>query len=554
MGKRMAIKKRVRGFLSAQRCFLVTIVTLFFLLCSGASAFEIPTGNEDIDLRWDNTFKYNLGFRAKPQNDAFLNNPNTDDGDRNFKNGGIMMNRIDILSELDIQYKKSYGARISGAGWYDQRYHDALDNNSVATSNHRENGAPALGLSEYTKKYFAGPTAELLDTFVFGKFDLGPVPLNLKVGRHTIYWGESLTFSGALHGISYSQMPVDTIKAYGVPGSDLKELFRPLNNISAQASVTNNLSIAAQYFLEWEHYILPEAGSYFGFSDGSFYGGESLIVGPLRYIHSADSQPTGRRDWGVAARWSPTWLDGTVGAYYRRFSDRLPQVQMNPVAREYFLVYSDAIDLYGLSFSKQIFGVSVGSELSYRVNMPLSSDTVVSTTRPAEGDTFGARGNTWHGLINFVGLVTPPLCSLASWSMEVFWSRWDNVTQGENLFKGRVGYNALDAVTKDFVGIGVAFTPVWLQVFPGMDLSMPLTYGTGLNGTSAVMLGGNERAGQWSAGISLDVRNKYKFDLKYVDIFGVYQNTATGVVSTYNTPLALLSDRSMVTFTAKVTF
>jgi hypothetical protein len=44
----------------------------------------------------------------------------------------------------------------------------------------------------------------LLDAFAFGQFSVGDVPTYLKVGRHTIYWGESLLLGGATHGISYS--------------------------------------------------------------------------------------------------------------------------------------------------------------------------------------------------------------------------------------------------------------------------------------------------------------------------------------------------------------
>ena len=56
-----------------------------------AGAFEIDTGNPDLSLRWDNTIRYNLGYRAQSQDPAILGNPNFDDGDRNFsKNSAIL--------------------------------------------------------------------------------------------------------------------------------------------------------------------------------------------------------------------------------------------------------------------------------------------------------------------------------------------------------------------------------------------------------------------------------------------------------------------------------
>ena len=98
------------------------------------------------------------------------------------------------------------------------------------------------------------------------------------------------------------------------------------------------------------------------------------------------------------------------------------------------------------------------------------------------------------------------------------------------MFKGRDNYVAVgpagtpvtpeDKVTKDFYGLAVNFTPTKYQVFPGADLSMPISYSHGLSGNSAVLLGGNEGAGSYSVGVALDLQSKYRFDLKYVDFTG----------------------------------
>ena len=41
-------------------------------------------------------------------------------------------------------------------------------------------------------------------------------------------------------------------------------------------------------------------------------------------------------------------------------------------------------------------------------------------------------------------------------------------------------------------------------------------------------LGGNENAGNWSAGIAFDIYQKYRIDLKYNGYFGDYAPTTTG--------------------------
>jgi hypothetical protein len=68
-------------------------------------------------------------------------------------------------------------------------------------------------------------------------------------------------------------------------------------------------------------------------------------------------------------------------------------------------------------------------------------------------------------------------------------------------------------------------------------------------------LGGNKGAGSYSIGLGLDLKNKYRFDLKYVDYFGDYTtNPATGAVAVYNGSTTMLKDRGALYFTFKTTF
>lgn len=52
-------------------------------------ALEVPMNNEDINIRWDNTFRYNYAHRIEAQDQALLKNPNFDDGNRNFDKGQL---------------------------------------------------------------------------------------------------------------------------------------------------------------------------------------------------------------------------------------------------------------------------------------------------------------------------------------------------------------------------------------------------------------------------------------------------------------------------------
>ena len=92
--------------------------------------------------------------------------------------------------------------------------------------------------------------------------------------------------------------------------------------------MTDTLTLAAQYFFEWESFRYPEGGTYLGPVDFAFNGPDrQFLVGPASASPRAatPSEPKQHGDWGLAARWSPQWLDGTLGFYYRNFSDKLPQ-------------------------------------------------------------------------------------------------------------------------------------------------------------------------------------------------------------------------------------
>ena len=607
-----------------RRAIALAIGSIF--TAASAQAFEIQADNPDISMRWDNTVRYNLGERVQGQDSAILGNPNFDDGDRNFSKGSIVTNRVDLLSELDFIYKKSYGFRLSAAGWYDAAY-GSLDNRNTATANTLKNGLPVAGeLSDYTSRYSNGPSGELLDAFVFANFDAGDMPVNVKAGQHTVFWGDSLLLGGAVHSVSYGQYSLDLQKGFTTPGSEAKELFRPKGGITVQVQPADNLSIAGQWFYNWQAVRIPESGSYLTIQDGLNFGGNSLIVGANPFFGKVPGTPPLLRAWnienndpsrfssdigdfGLSARWSPAWLDGTLGFYARNTTDILPQILLtpgiasnvpaakcsaiggqplpgnaciiNPKATTladlskygkfgtYQTAYGDDIHIYGITAAKEIAGVSFAAELSYRQNMPLQSNPISILPAPLaaitpgsvavgsvpDHGTPGALGDTVHGLLNALDVLPKSwLYDTATLSSELTWMEWAKVTQNETVFKGNPAYTGIDKVSKDYAGLAINFTPTWFQVFPGVDLSAPLTWSQGIYGNAAVQLGGNKGAGNFSAGIAADIRQQYKFTLAYTGYYGNYSLTPAGAMNVANGTYAALSDRGWVSLTFKTTF
>ncbi len=213
-------KKRLKSFAVAFFVAFAMMLGLIFTV-PHAMAFQF-----DLGPGWrgslDNTLKYSAGFRVEDQDSALLASPENDDGDRNFDTG-LISNRVDILSELDISYKTSFGIRVSGAAWYDTVYNTDNDNDSPATSN-----AISVDHDEFVDdtEELHGRKAEILDGFVWVRGSIGKMLGTLRAGRHTLMWGESLFM--ASNGISYGQAPTDVIKAAGVPGSQVKEILMPV--------------------------------------------------------------------------------------------------------------------------------------------------------------------------------------------------------------------------------------------------------------------------------------------------------------------------------------
>ena len=255
-----------------------------------------------------------------------------------------------------------------------------------------------------------------------------------------------------------------------------------------------------------------------------------------------------------------------------------------------------------MSLAKQVGGGSIGAEVSYRHNTPLAAQTAgltpsalvgpLAALRPflfpsgaanttLNGNTFQARGDTWHMVLNGLGIISKtPVFDAATYAAEFTYSRLDKVTANPDMFFGE-GYGvcrsalsnpALPAAvraqyrdkwdgcaTKDHFGLAINFTPVWYQVFPGVDLFLPMSWSQTLKGNSPLVLGGNERNGNYSIGIGADYLQKYRFDLTYVDFFG---RTKSGIdpvsglnaVTSINGLSTLLKDRGHVVLTFKTTF
>ncbi len=519
------------------------------LWCGASVGVEIDSGNPDLTMRWDNTLRYNLGARMEGRDSRILASNSYDESDGKFGKRDIVTNRIDLLSEFDLSYQRRFGARVSATAWYDHAYHD----HSVTS--------PAGGVTSYynneynskVKRYLNGPSAEFLDAFVWTNFDLGPVPVNVKLGRHAIVWGEGLLIGA--HAISYSQAPVDGQKAVASPGIETKEVFLPLNQLSFKAQVTSDLTLAGQYFLEWKETRAPNGGAYLTGADTSPNVDRLSIAGGFAADKVAPVKPGNTGNWGLSARLNVAAIDATLGLYYRRFDDYNPEtgiqfrsfkqlVPGNPattVPATFRFVYPQDTKLVGLSFARALGPISFGSEISYRRNAALNT---VGSYASTNLDT-GARGNTLHVVANGVYLLPKtPLWDTGNVVVELAYSRLQKVTTNPQLYKGvgtaacvktgtsgataRPGDESDGCSSKDFYQMAVNFAPQYLGILPSWDLTVPISINYGIKGVAPSGSGGFEKLLVWSIGANMTYQAKHEFSLRYSDLSAPSKYDASG--------------------------
>lgn len=485
-----------------------------------AHAMQIATANPDLTIRWDNTLKYSNAWRVKKQSDELISQPNTDDGARNFSRG-LISNRLDLLSEVDVFYR-NYGLRVSGAGWYDDVYNSSNDHGSPATVNHfgRADRFP----SETRRLH--GRDVELLDLFVTGTWDIGDSTLTGRLGRHAILWGESL-FLGA-NGIAGAMAPVDVVKLTSVPSTPFREAIRPVNQLSGQYQLNDYVSLAAFYQFEWEENRLPGTGSYFATTEVLGEGSDFIIAGPLRFLRGDDLHAKDSGQGGVSVRFRLPDSEIDYGLYAIRFHSKSPQTVTRPrggppmggLLGGYDLVYHEDIELYGASASMIIADASVGFEVSTRRNTNLVSQT--DSAMPDATDSAIRKnapypvGNTAHAQISWLYSAGPNFLSREGTFLgEVAWNRVLSVTDNRA---------QLDpTTTRDAWGFRVGYTPRYRQVRPGLDIGIPVSIGynpKGESGAIASFNGGAHRGGNFSVGVEGTYMGDWNFALAYTGYFG----------------------------------
>ena len=119
-----------------------------------------------------------------------------------------------------------------------------------------------------------GSRFDMLDAYFWTNLEMGNMPLNFRIGRQVLNWGESTFIQNGINAIN----PVDVSKLR-LPGSELRDALLPVWMVSGSLAVSDNVTIEAFYQLKYKEIVIDPPGTYFSTNDFVGRGGQRVYLG-----------------------------------------------------------------------------------------------------------------------------------------------------------------------------------------------------------------------------------------------------------------------------------
>jgi len=384
------------------------------IMAAQAQGIEFYAGDVEANL----TTQLNLGssWRLEKQDQILLSDPNINNGNRNYQKDDVFSQAFEGRNDLQVTYE-NFGAIVSAKYWYDATLEndDALDDSTY---------------DDLAK--FSG--ARLMDAYVFAEFDILDMPVDVRIGKQVVSWGDSTFIPGGINSIN----PYD-LSAFSRPGAKLKDAVIPVSMAFANISLTDNLSAEAFYQLEFQETVLEGCGTYFSQNDNFGYGcdgvevldskailteafgDEATAVGTLAALGLSDktflnqdannviTRPDSDGQFGIALRFVSEALDTEFGLYAMNIHGRSPiargtyasideltvygtaladygdadlaeliTVDATSQSASYQMGYTEDVQIVGLSFATEIATMSVSGEVSHQKDIGLNVNDYLS--------------------------------------------------------------------------------------------------------------------------------------------------------------------------------
>ncbi|MGE8498182.1 MAG: DUF1302 domain-containing protein [Pseudomonas sp.] len=231
-----------------------------------AAEFSLLDGEVNGSL--DTTLSYGMLWRVQGQ-DSRNNDVNGNDGNRNFGTG-LAAQVYKVTSDFEATYR-NYGVFMRGSAFYDSSIMDRR-------SDYYSHNQPVQPSQSYPQdNHFtsdtrdaAGKRIEMLDAYVYGSWDVADMPVSARLGKQVFNWGEGIFYRGGINTTN----PVDSAR-FRLPGSELKEVLLPVEALSFNLGLNENLSLDAFYQWNWKETRMDPAGTFLSETDLFADGGNT---------------------------------------------------------------------------------------------------------------------------------------------------------------------------------------------------------------------------------------------------------------------------------------
>lgn len=368
-----------------------------------ASAFQFYMG--DLEASFDTTLSAGASWRVEKPSSYLIGQGNGGDGGSiNSDDGNLNYEKNDTYSKIvkgssDFLVRgDDWGIFARARYWYD---FELKDENRATDANGYQRE-----LSKDGRDNASG--AEFQDAYIYKDFYLGEMPLNVRVGKQVVSWGESTFIFNGINVIN----PVD-VGAIRAPGAEVKDALIPVNMVYGSLGLTENVTLEGFVQLEYEKSRIDDCGTFLSTVDyvadgcGPVYGvnnqtelsNQQGLTGngslPTQLSRVGDDEPDDTDQFGVAVRWYAQELNETeFAAFFIQYHSRLPNVggivtldgtglgadgvidtdeAFDPIrGAKYQIQYAEKIQLLGLSFNTMgPMGISLGGEYSFKHDMPI---------------------------------------------------------------------------------------------------------------------------------------------------------------------------------------
>ncbi|NRP26757.1 hypothetical protein XMD420_000341 [Marinobacterium sp. xm-d-420] len=504
---------------------------------------------------------------------------NYDDATQNFKKGETFSQIVKGVHDLELSYE-NMGVFTRAKYWYDAELESgARGHGHTANGYTPDTELDDSGFNDFAK--FSG--FEILDAYWYGAFDLGEKPLDVRIGRQVVNWGESTFIQGGLNAIN----PFD-VNAFRRAGAEVKEGLLPVNMAFASLGVTDNLSVEGFYQIEWEPTAIDGCGTYFSTNDFVAEGCNGVRINNPAFGLNGDDEayfalnplftqltPVVNKNstraadddgqYGIAFRYFSEELNNTeFGFYAAKYHSRLPvasgiynnititTTSLDNLVSEYFVEYPEDIEMLGVSFNTNVGELAWSGEISHKMGVPMQINGTSLIAGVLSG---GKTGNTALDAHIQAGVnqgngteidgyqvfdISQFQTSLISFHDQVLgasrltlvgefgWTHVHGLDESANAIKfgrhGAYGYTAGDNdgfVTQDSYGYVLRANLNYPNAFAGVNLTPQISFKHGIDGFGPAP-GAAFREGEKTLGLSLtaDYLNKYSLQLSYTDYFG----------------------------------